>query len=86
MRADLAIQRNRGPRAPSDGDERFRIAFLVERDGEAMTLAWVKRTLAIYRRAVLNPAHFASGPAYRRLFLASCADFRRWLSTRALSC
>ena len=86
MRSDLATQATRGPRAPSDGDERFRIAFLVKRDGEAVALAWVKRTLAIYRRAVLNPGHFASSPAYRRMFLASCADFRRWLSTRALPC
>ncbi|MGH8689361.1 MAG: hypothetical protein ACREVQ_16790 [Burkholderiales bacterium] len=86
MRPDPAILRARGARVPSDGDERFRIAFLVERDGEAAALAWVKRTLGIYRRAVLDRGHFASTPVYRRLFLASCADFRRWLSTRALSC
>lgn len=66
--------------------ERFRIGFLVARDGEAAAAAWVRRTLAIYRRAVLDPRHFASKPDYRRLFLASCADFRRWLATRALPC
>jgi hypothetical protein len=49
-------------------------------------VAWVQRTLAIYRRAVLDPKHFASTPDYRRLFLASCADFRRWLGKRALPC
>ena len=64
--------------------ERFRIAFLVARDGEAAAVAWVRRTLAIYQRALLNPRHFASTPDYRGLFLASCGDFRRWLAKRAL--
>ena len=66
--------------------ERFRIGFLVARDGEAAAGAWVRRTLAFYRRAVLDPRHFASTPDHRRLFLASCADFRRWLAKRALPC
>jgi hypothetical protein len=66
--------------------ERFRIAFLVARDGEAAAAAWVRRTLLIYRRAVLDPTHFASTPDYQRLFLASCADFRRWLAKRVLPC
>lgn len=70
----------------SKGTERFRIEFLVARDGEAAAVAWVRRTLGIYRRAVLDPKHFASRPDYRRLFLASCADFRRWLAKRALPC
>lgn len=86
MRSEPVSLRVRGARVPDDGDERFRIAFLIERDGEAAALAWVKRTLAIYRRAVLDPAHFASTTAYRRQFLASCADFRRWLATGALTC
>ncbi len=60
-----------------------RIRFLLERDGPEEALAWVKRTLAIYRRAVLDPAHFASSAGYRRDFLLSCADFRRWLARRA---
>jgi hypothetical protein len=64
------------------GVEAARLAFLVARDGETAALAWVRRTLAVYRRAVLDRAHFASTPGYRRGFLASCADFRRWLATR----
>ena len=56
-----------------------RIGLLLERDGATATRDWVKRTLAIYRRAVLDPSHFASRPEYRRDYLASCADFRRWL-------
>lgn len=61
--------------------EAARVAFLMARDGDMETLVWVKRTLGIYRRAVLNPQHFASTPEYRRRFLTSCADFRRWLAT-----
>lgn len=63
-------------------NESSRIAFLQARDGEAATLAWVRRTLAIYRRAVLDPSHFASSAAYRRRFLESCAEFRHWLAGR----
>ena len=56
-----------------------RIGLLLEREGPEATREWVKRTLAIYRRAVLDRSHFASLPEYRRGYLASCADFRRWL-------
>ena len=65
---------------PTPRVEAARIAFLLERDGDVSTLAWVRRTLGIYRRAVLDSRHFAS-TEYRRRFLASCADFRRWLAT-----
>ncbi len=60
-----------------------RIRFLIERDGPEEARSWIKRTLVIYRRAVLDPGHFASSPGYRRDFLLSCADFRRWLAERA---
>ena len=69
------------PGCISNGIEAGRIAFLLGRDGEAQTLAWVRRTLGIYRRAVLDPRHFASTAGYRRQYLASCADFRRWLAS-----
>jgi hypothetical protein len=59
--------------------ETNRIAFLLDRDGEQATINWVKRTLPIYRSAVLNPAHFASSVTYRRGFLSSCVQFRQWL-------
>ena len=63
----------------SRGIEAARIGLLLARDGEAATRDWVRRTLGIYRRAVLDSRHFAHTPGYRRKFLASCADFRRWL-------
>lgn len=65
------------------GAEAERIAFLLARDGNDATVAWVRRTLAAYRRAVLDPGHFAAAPGYRRLFLASCAGFRSWLAEDA---
>ena len=59
--------------------ERGRIGLVLERDGPEATREWVKRTLGIYRRAVLDRSHFASTPAYKSMYVASCADFRRWL-------
>jgi hypothetical protein len=64
------------------GIEAARISLLLARDGEHATREWVRRTLGIYRRAVLDPRHFASTGDYRRRFLASCLDFRRWLRRR----
>ncbi|HUY02347.1 MAG TPA: hypothetical protein VMV33_03600 [Rhodocyclaceae bacterium] len=60
--------------------EASRIEFLLQRDGTAATLIWVCRTLAIYRRSVLDPRHFAHTSEYRLKFVASCLEFRRWLS------
>lgn len=60
--------------------ENSRIECLVQRDGIAATQVWVRRTLAIYRSAVLNRKHFAHNPEYRTSFIASCLRFRRWLA------
>jgi len=62
------------------GAEAARIEFLLQRDGAAATLGWVRRTLAIYRRAVLDRRHFAHIAEYRLKFVASCLEFRRWLA------
>ncbi len=59
--------------------EASRIEFLLQRDGAAATLVWVRRTLAIYRRAVLDRTHFAHMTEYRLKFVASCLEFRHWL-------
>ncbi len=59
--------------------EASRIEFLLQRDGAAATLAWVRRTLAVYRRAVLDRRHFARAAAFRLKFVASCLELRRWL-------
>jgi hypothetical protein len=59
--------------------EEGRIGFLVQRDGRDATIAWVTRTMALYRRAVLAPGHFAGTPTYRRSFIRSYCEFKRWL-------
>ena len=60
--------------------EASRIDFLLQRDGAAATLIWVRRTLAIYRRSVLDRRNFARTTEYSPKFLASCLGFRRWLA------
>jgi hypothetical protein len=59
--------------------EKSRVEFLLQRDGAAVTVVWVRRTLAIYRRAVLDRRHFAHTSQYRLEFIVSCLEFRRWL-------
>ncbi len=60
--------------------EDHRIRFLLQRDGESATAAWVRRTLKSYRAAVLDKKHYASSPDYRRGFIESYCDFKRWLA------
>jgi hypothetical protein len=57
--------------------ERGRIEFLLQRDGIAATIEWVRRTLWIYRHALSGLGGY--GHAYRRELIASCCDFSRWL-------
>lgn len=61
--------------------EASRIAFLLQRDGAVATLIWVRRTLVIYRSAVMDRKHFAHTRDYRRKFIASILDLRRWLAS-----
>jgi hypothetical protein len=60
--------------------EAVRIALLLQRDGLAATSTWARRTLAVYRRAVLDRRHFAHTAEYRLGFVASCLEFRCWLA------
>lgn len=60
--------------------EASRVEFLLDRDGIDATLIWVRRTLMIYRRALLDRRHFAHATEYRRKFVASCLGFRCWLA------
>jgi hypothetical protein len=52
--------------------------FVGERDGLSDALEYAKRTLRIYRKAVLNPKHFASTPYYRCPFIASYLFLKRY--------
>jgi hypothetical protein len=66
---------------PSLKHEGDRIALLLARDGKDATIEWVLRTTRIYRKAVLNRNHFASTSEYRRGFIESYCDFKRWLAS-----
>lgn len=57
-----------------------RIDFLVARDGIDSAIDWVRRTMRIYRQAVLNKRHYASAPEYRRRFIAAYCVFKTWLA------
>ncbi len=58
-----------------------RIAFLLQRDGLPATVAWVRRTLSIYRHALLNRSGY--GGAFRRPLVQACCEFRHWLRQQA---
>lgn len=60
--------------------EQGRIEFLVRRDGVPAAAQWVRRTVGIYRRAVLDPRHHASTKEYRVKFIQSYCSFKSWLS------
>jgi hypothetical protein len=64
------------------------IAFLCARDGIAGASEYCERTSRIYCRSVLTSrkrghihVHFASLPEYRRRFIASYLDFKRFALT-----
>jgi hypothetical protein len=61
--------------------EKARIEFLIERDGLAQTNEWVRRTMDIYRRAVLTRGHFGHSYPYRHRFIMAYLEFKRWLRT-----
>ncbi len=63
--------------------EAARIEFLLQRDGPVATLVWVRRTLTIYRRAVLDRRHFAHLAEFRPRFIASCLELRLWRDAKA---
>jgi hypothetical protein len=61
--------------------EHARVEFLIERDGLQQTTVWVRRTIRIYRRAVLSKGHFAHSHPYRCRFIVAYLEFKRWLRT-----
>jgi hypothetical protein len=58
-----------------------RIEFLIKRDGLLQAIEWVRRTMRIYRRAVLTRGHFAHAHPYRHRFIVAYLEFKRWLRT-----
>ncbi|WP_175891161.1 hypothetical protein [Burkholderia cepacia] len=61
--------------------EQRRIEFLIERDGLPQATDWVRRTMHIYRGAVLTRGHFARTHPYRHRFIIAYLEFKRWLRT-----
>lgn len=57
--------------------ESGRIEFLLRRDGEPATRAWVERTLQLYRKAA-EGGH-GSASLYQPLFRQSIREFEQWL-------
>jgi hypothetical protein len=52
---------------------------LVSRRGTEAARQYALQTLQVYRRAVLNPAHFASTLPYRRSFIMSYLFYKHYL-------
>lgn len=59
------------------------IRGLIERRGSEAARQYAQQTLRIYRRAVLNPKHFASTPQYRRAFIMSYLFYKHYLRSPA---
>src|SRR5574337_1484473 len=59
------------------------IRGLIERRGPEAAHQYAQQTLRVYRRAVLNPRHFASTPQYRRAFIMSYLFYKHYLSSPA---
>ncbi len=55
--------------------EQRRIEFLIERDGLPQATDWVRRTMYIYRGAVLTRGHFA-----RPILTGTASSLRIWSS------
>lgn len=56
-----------------------RINFIVERDGALAAAKFVRQTIKIYRRAVLNTKGFAPLPEYRAKFIKSYCELKKWI-------
>ncbi len=73
----------RAPARPGATDpieaERERIERVSARDGVEQARAWARRTLALYRTAVLDHEHYAHTAAYRRRFIESYLELKRFV-------
>ncbi len=67
------------------GNEKDRLRFIEERDGQNAALVFARRTYAIYRECLgfdgknNRKFHHASIAAYRKSFIESCLVFRKYL-------
>lgn len=61
--------------------ESERIAFLLQRDGDAQTRKWVERTARLYREALGQRGHYAADAVYRPRFERAVREFEEWLGS-----
>lgn len=68
------------PTMPSEAAEceRARIARVLSRVGPEQARAWAQRTAALYRTAVLDHEHYAHTAPYRRRFIESYFELKRF--------
>lgn len=58
--------------------ERSRIERVIARDGLPAARQWATRIAHVYRRAVLDPHHFAHSGEQRRNFIQSYLELKRF--------
>jgi len=55
-----------------------RIQFLIGRDGLQVAMEWALRTARLYRKALLSARHYAKNREYRRRFILSYLELKRF--------
>ena len=58
--------------------EKYRIDFLMRRDGEFETREWSRKAADLYATAISTPRHFASRQPYRGEFKNAVKEFMRF--------
>ena len=64
--------------------DEFIIAGITARAGREAAYRYARPTRRVYRKAVLNPRHFASMPPYRRAFIMSYQFYKHYLGTHVV--
>ena len=59
-----------------------RIDFVKQQRGDEGLKLWLDQTISIYRKAVLDKSHFASNNHYRRKFIESYIELKRFRDYR----
>ena len=62
--------------------EQARIEFLIARDGLDGAIKWARRTAGLYRKALLHEGHYAGNREFRKLFIQSYLELKRFAQTR----
>lgn len=63
---------------PYNQRERERLSLVEARDGQEAATRYARQTMRAYRRAVLNPRHYASTVGFRRTFITSYLECKQY--------